>query len=77
MRFLQPDLQPNDRAGIHRRNARLASVIHFFLFTHYQSFSAQLSGISIIVPPVRRCVDADDPRPSVLHGNLAWQGVAP
>jgi hypothetical protein len=77
MRFLPPDLYPNDRTGIHRRNARPASVTHFFLFTHHQNLSAQLSGISMIVPPARRSVDADDPRPSVLHCNLAWQGVAP
>lgn len=77
MRFLQPDLHPNDRTGIHRWNARLASVIHFFLFTHYQSFSAQLSGISMIVPPARRYVDADDLRPAAIHRHLVWQGVAP
>jgi hypothetical protein len=77
MRFLQPDLHRNDRAWIRRRNAPVASVIRFFLFTHYQNFSAQLSGISTIVAPAHRYFDADDPRPSVLHCNLAWQGVAP
>jgi hypothetical protein len=51
MRFLQPDLHRNDRAGINCWNAPVASVIHFFLFTHYQNFSAQLSGISTIVAP--------------------------
>ncbi len=76
MRFLQPDLHPNDRTGIHRWNAPVAAVVHFFL-THHQNLSAQLSGISTIVAPARRYFDADDPRPSVLHCNLAWQGVAP
>jgi hypothetical protein len=47
MRFLQPDLHPNDRNGIHRWNIPVAAVVHFF-FTHYQNLSAQLSGIGAI-----------------------------
>jgi hypothetical protein len=77
MRFLQPDLRQNDRAGIRRWTAPVASVIHFFLFTHYQSFSAQLSGIRAIVPAACRCFDTDDPCPSAIQRHLAWQGVAP
>jgi hypothetical protein len=77
MRFLQPDLRQNDRAVIRRWTAPVASVIHFFLFTHYQSFSAQLSGISTIVVPARRYFDGDDPFLSVIQRHLVWQGVAP
>jgi hypothetical protein len=54
MRFLQSDLRRNDRAGIRRWNAPVtSSVLHFF-FTHHQNPSAQLSGISAIVPPAYR-----------------------
>ena len=77
MRFLQPDLRQHDRAGVRRRNAPVATVVHFF-FTHYQVLSAQLSSISAIVPPAYRHFDAnDDPRPSAIYRHLAWQGVAP
>jgi hypothetical protein len=49
MRFLQPDLLQSDRAGFRRWNDRgTSSVFHFFLFTHHQHLSAQLSGISAI-----------------------------
>jgi hypothetical protein len=68
MRFLQPDL---------RRNAPIATVVHFF-FTHHQNLSAQRSGISAIVPPAYRLFDAhDDPRPPAIYRHLAWQGAAP
>ena len=50
MRFSLPNLLQNDRAGICRYNARcVCSVFHFFLITHHQHLSAQLSGISAIV----------------------------
>jgi hypothetical protein len=48
-----------------------------FLFIYHQHFFAKLNGISAIVSPARRYVDTDDPRPPVLHCNIAWQGVAP
>ena len=71
MQFLQPDLHPNDRTGIHRWNAPIAAVIHFF-FTHHQNLPAQLSGISAILPPAYRHFDAnDDPRPTAIHRHLA------
>ena len=77
MRFFQPDLRQNDRAGIRHWNAPVATVVHFF-FTHHQNLSAQLSGIRAIVPLAYRHFDAnDDPRLSAIHRHLAWQGVAP
>ena len=49
MRFSLPDRPQNDRAGIRRWSVRgVFSVFHFFLFTHHQHLSAQLSGISAI-----------------------------
>ena len=77
MRFLQPDLHQNDRAGIRRWNACVASTVFHFFFTHHQNRSAQLSGISAMVIPARRYFDADDPCPSAIHRHLVWQGVAP
>jgi hypothetical protein len=78
MRFSLPDLRQHNRAWICRWNACVAStVFHFFLFTHRQNRSAQLSGISAIVIPARRYFDADDPCPSAIHRHLVWQGVAP
>ncbi len=75
MRLLQPDLRRNDRAGICRWNAPVAAVVHFF-FTHHQNLSAQLGGISAIVPPAYRHFDADDPRQTAIYRHLVWQGVA-
>jgi hypothetical protein len=76
MRFLQSDLRRNDRAGIRRWNAPVTSSVFHFLFTHHQILSAQLSGIGAIVASACRYVDPDDPRPTVIHRHLAWQGAA-
>lgn len=78
MGFSLPDLYQNGRVGILRWNIRgVSSVFHFFLFTHHQNLSAQLSDISAIVIAAFRYVDTDDPCPSPIHRHLAWQGVAP
>jgi hypothetical protein len=77
MRFFQPDLNRYDGAGIHRWNDPVAASMFHFLFIYHQHFFAKLNGISAIVSPARRYVDTDDPRPPVLHCNIAWQGVAP
>ena len=75
MRFLQPDLHLNDRTGIHRWSPPVATVVHLF-FTHHQNLSAQLSGVSAIIPPAYRHFDAnDDPRLTAIQRHLAWQGV--
>jgi hypothetical protein len=69
---LQPDLHPNDRTGIHRWNPPVATVVHFF-FTHHQNFSAQLSGISAIVPlhidtSMLTMIRAHPQSSAILHG---------
>jgi hypothetical protein len=76
MRFLAPDLRNNDRVWIGRWNALVASVVQFF-FTHHQNLCAQRNGIGVVVIPARRYVDADDPCPSAIQRQRAWQGVAP
>jgi hypothetical protein len=75
MRFLEPYLRNNDRVWIGRWNALVSSVVQFF-FTHHQN-RAQRNGISVVVIPARRYVDADDPCTSAIQRHRAWQGVAP
>ena len=58
MRFSQLDLHRNDRAGVRRRNAPVASSVFHVLFIHRQNLSAQGSGIGAIVIPA---VDASMP----------------
>jgi hypothetical protein len=72
MRFLQPDLLQSDRAGFRRWNDRgTSSVFHFFLFTHHQHLSAQLSGISAESPLVDASILLIRAHPqyiAILHG---------